>query len=75
VDAKLLVIVENPAQAQQVRSSGVEVLADYPDSLLIRATAAQRKQLEQAGLEVAELPQTPVQLAGTTFDFQHAQEG
>jgi hypothetical protein len=74
VDNKLLVAIEGSTQAQQARASGAAVVAEYPDSLLIRATPVQRQQLEQAGLEVAELPQPPVQLAGTAFHFQHAEE-
>lgn len=70
---RLIITTTSPDDVAQVRSSGVEVLADYPDALLVDATNAQRKRLAEAGLETVEVPATTVQTASARFTFADAQ--
>jgi serine protease AprX len=74
ISAKLLVTLKAPEEAARVRATGVEVLAEYPDTLLVRATAAQKQQLESDKIEAVDLEQPPVQLAGLSFAFPQALE-
>jgi subtilisin family serine protease len=60
-----------PQDAQAVRDSGCEVLAEYPNSLLVRCEDAQYNALRQAGIETAQLRETPIQLSGASFPFAH----
>lgn len=74
MDTKLLVTLRRPEEAQIVRDAGCEILAEYPNSLLVRCTEAQQEALRQAGLEMTELPQETVQISGMSFAFEHALE-
>lgn len=67
--AKLIVTLTRPEDEGRVRETGVEVMADYPDSLLVRADDDQRAALETAGIEATELPEANVRVAGAEFDF------
>ena len=44
------------------------MLADYPDTLLVRATPAERQLLQAQKLEAVELEHPPVQVAGASMD-------
>jgi subtilisin family serine protease len=66
---KLLVSVSTPRQRDAVRDAGVEVLAEYPDALLVRA---ERARLEEAGLPAVPLPDQPVRTASASFAFGDA---
>jgi subtilisin family serine protease len=68
MDEKLLVTVRTAAEAEVVRQTGAEILATYPDSLLVRATVDQRDALGRAGLEAAPLGQPPIQVSGASFN-------
>src|SRR5262247_3515528 len=74
ISSKLLVTLQTPEEAERVRATGAEVLAEYPDTLLVQATTAQKQQLEAEHIELAELEQSPVQLPGVSFTFGHALE-
>lgn len=70
--AKLLITVRSPDEAQIVRESGSEVLAEYPNSMLVRSTEAQQETFVNAGLEITEIPREMVQIGGMAFDFENA---
>src|SRR5262249_14435117 len=59
VSVKLLVTLHTPQDADRVRATGVKVLADYPDTLLVRATPAERQLLQAQKLEAVELEHPP----------------
>ena len=69
---KALVTVHTPQDADKVKNLGCQVLADYPDSLLVRISNDQQQHLQSAGMEVVQLPQPPVQIAGSSFHFADA---
>ncbi|MEO6123291.1 MAG: S8 family serine peptidase [Ilumatobacteraceae bacterium] len=70
---RLIVTTTSPDDIARVRASGASVLADYPDAVLVDATAAQRKQLTDAGLETVAMPTSTVQTASARFTFADAQ--
>lgn len=69
---KLLISIGTPQQARSARSAGVEVLAEYPNALLVRADQEQADRLAGLGLESTPLPDAPVQTASTVFSFEDA---
>ena len=69
---KALVTLEQPEDARRVRETGVDVLAEYPDSLLVRGTDAQVDRLTADGIESTPLPEEPVQVTGASFAFADA---
>jgi serine protease AprX len=70
--SKLLVTLRTPGDRDAVRDTGAEVLAEYPDSLLVATTASQARDLADRGVETAPLPEQPVQTAGASFEFAAA---
>src|SRR6266581_3517338 len=70
--AKLLVTLQHRDDARIVRESGAEVLAEYPDSLLVRGTDEQAQRLTEQGIEATPLPEQRVQVTGTSFAFGDA---
>ncbi|MFB9662387.1 S8 family serine peptidase [Glycomyces mayteni] len=70
--SKLLVTLRTPGDLDAVRDTGVEVLAEYPDTLLVATTAGQARALADRGVETAPLPEQPVQTAGASFAFAAA---
>jgi serine protease AprX len=72
VSTKLLVTLQGQDERQAVRDSGMEVLAEYPDSMLVRGTEEQAQHLSQQGVEAVPLPEEPVQVAGASFEFGDA---
>ncbi|NMO55583.1 S8 family serine peptidase [Actinoplanes sp. TBRC 11911] len=68
----MLVTLLEPEDATAVRGTGVEVLAEYPDSMLVRGTDDQRTALTGRGVEVTTLPDQATQVAGATFAFADA---
>jgi serine protease AprX len=72
VATKLLVTLQRPDEARTVRESGMEVLAEYPDSMLVRGTDEQAQRLLEQGIEADALPEQPVRVAGTSFTFEDA---
>lgn len=69
---KLLVTLQRRDDARIVRESGAEVLAEYPDSLLVRGTDEQAQRLTEQGIEATPLPEQRVQVTGTSFAFSDA---
>jgi len=69
---KLLVTVQDQQEARTVRESGLEVLAEYPDSMLVRGSDEQAQRLTEQGIEAVPLPEQPVEVAGTSFAFEDA---
>lgn len=74
MNTKQLITLRTPDDIRVVREAGCEVLAEYPDSVLARCTDEQHDTLQQANLEMAELPQAPVQISGASFFFADALE-
>ncbi|SDD07406.1 S8 family serine peptidase [Glycomyces harbinensis] len=70
--SKLLVTLRRSDDRDAVRDSGMEILAEYPDSLLVSGTGRQALDLAGRGVETAPLPEQPVQTAGATFAFAAA---
>lgn len=68
----LLVTLQGPEEGAAVRGADVEVLAEYPDSMLVRATEDQALQLAERGIEATPLPDQRVQITGSSFDFDDA---
>nr|WP_296071135.1 S8 family serine peptidase [uncultured Actinoplanes sp.] len=68
----MLVTLLEPDDAAAVRDTGVEVLAEYPDSLLVRATDDQLGALTGRGVETTVLPDRATQVAGASFAFADA---
>lgn len=57
---------------RSVADTGAEVLAEYPDTLLVTGTPRQTRDLAALGLETTPLPEQPVQTAGASFQFAAA---
>src|SRR5919112_715006 len=74
MDRKLLVTIRRPEDAQAVQDAGCEVLVEYPDSLLVRCTEEAQRTLREADVEVVELEQPDIQVAGMSFAFGQALE-
>lgn len=72
MSVKLLVTLQRHDDAQMVRDSGMEVLAEYPDSLLVQGTDEQAQRLTELGVEATPLPEQPVQVTGASFAFEDA---
>ncbi|HEY6595875.1 MAG TPA: S8 family serine peptidase [Asanoa sp.] len=72
MSTKLLVTLQEPGDAATVRDSDVEVLAEYPDSMLVRGTEEQARQLTDRGIETTPIPEQATQVSGSTFDFDDA---
>jgi len=72
VSEKLLVTVSSASDAEEVRATGAEVIAEYPASLLVRAGAAEKAALDERSVEWVTLPEVPVQTAGGRFAFDAA---
>ena len=70
--SRMLVTLRRPDDLDTVRGTGVEVLAEYPDSLLVAGTPGQARDLAARGVETTPLPEQPVQTAGATFAFAAA---
>jgi serine protease AprX len=70
---RLLVTVRDPEETTgAVRDSGVDVLATYPDALLVSASDEQADDLAARGVEAVALPDPPVRVSGTEFAFDAA---
>src|ERR671916_1587682 len=74
MDTKLLVTIRRHADVQAVQDAGCEVLVEYPDSLLVRCTEEAQRTLREADVEVVELEQPDIQVAGMSFAFGQALE-
>jgi len=72
MSVKLLVTLQHRDEARTIRDSGMEVLAEYPDSLLVRGTDEQARRLPELGIEAAPLSEQPVQVTGASFAFEDA---
>jgi serine protease AprX len=70
--ARLLITTRSPDDQARLAESGVRVLAEYPDAVLVDATDAQAESLNNAGTEMVALADTAVQAAGAQFRFEDA---
>jgi hypothetical protein len=72
VAAKYYVTLTKPGDSGLVRQSGCEIVADYPDSLIVRCTEEQAAQLHASGIEMNQAVTPPVRLLGMTFSMADA---
>ncbi|MFF0448929.1 S8 family serine peptidase [Streptomyces sp. NPDC004609] len=71
--SRLIVTVRTDADEAAVRATGVEVLARYPDTMLVRATGEQAAAAGRLDVEVVALEERqPVLAAGNSFVFEDA---
>jgi serine protease AprX len=69
---KSLVPIESAEAEAVVRGTGVEVIARYPDSVLVRGSDEQNRAIEAAGLDVVPIGERPVLVTGNSFAFDDA---
>ena len=69
---KYLITLRSADDATKVRDTNCEVLAEYPDTLLVRCTEEQRQGLERAELEVSPIESPTLKTAGVSFSLQNA---
>lgn len=67
--SRRLVTLRDRGQAGVVRDVGAEVLAEYPDTMLVRCTDAQAARMAEQGIDSAPVEDAPVQVTGTRFAF------
>jgi serine protease AprX len=72
MNKKWMVTIQTGQDAEKVRDSGAEILAEYPNALLVRTTEKQRVGIESAGLELSVVADETVQLTSATFAFASA---
>lgn len=68
----LLLTVQSDDDAAAIRETGIEVLARYPDAILIRGTHEQAQSAERLGMETIPLADRPVVTTGNAFSFADA---
>lgn len=68
----LLLTVQSDDDAAAIRETGIEVLARYPDAILIRGTNEQARSAERLGMETIPLADRPVVTTGNAFSFADA---
>jgi uncharacterized protein (TIGR03437 family) len=71
---KYYVTLSGTSDAEIVRKSGCEILASYPDSLIIRCEHEQAAEFRAAGVELNEMVTGPVRLLGMQFAMEDATE-
>jgi serine protease AprX len=72
MSTRVLVTLLGPDAARAVRESGVEVLAEYPDSMLVNGSDEQLSQLAERGFDTTPVPVRAVQVGGASFEFAAA---
>lgn len=72
MSTKFLVTLNNLEDMTLVENVGCLILAEYPDSLLIRCDDEQRAALEMAGLELTPLPVADIQAPAALFAMESA---
>ncbi|MFG3342271.1 S8 family serine peptidase [Glycomyces sp. NPDC048151] len=70
--SRLLVTLRHTDDRDTALDTGVEILAEYPDQILIEGSPRQARDLASRGLETTPLPEQPVQTAGASFQFAAA---
>lgn len=64
---KYHVTLSRPADSEFVSQSGCQILAEFPDSLIVSCSEEQAAQLRAAGLELNEMVTPSVRLLGLRF--------
>jgi hypothetical protein len=72
MSTRALVTILGGDAGTAVRDSGVEVLAEYPGSMLVDGSDEQLDRLAEHGLDVTPMPARPVQVGGASFPFAAA---
>jgi serine protease AprX len=73
MDTKVLVTLNTPQDAQLVRATGCEILAEYPNSMLVRCDETQLAALRDANIEITIVTEPEVNLLGMSFSMDTAQ--
>jgi serine protease AprX len=68
----LLVTVQSDDEDAAIRETGAEVLAQYPDSMLVRGTDEQTRAVTELGVQATSLAEQPVVTNGNSFAFADA---
>ena len=71
---KYLVTLRSADDASKVRAAKCEILAEYPDTLLVRCNDAQKKRLQKANLEMSAIESPAVTTTGMSFAMSSAVE-
>ena len=69
---KFFVTLSTGDAATIVKGSDCDVLAEYPDTMLVRCEPAQADALRREGLELSEAPTPPLRLSGRSFAMADA---
>jgi serine protease AprX len=69
---RLLVTIQTPEAREAVRTTGVRVLAEYPNAVLVDATSDQADALRATGLETLPIERPPVRTASAEYEFEDA---
>lgn len=69
---KYLVTLSTPGDAAIVDRLAGEIIAEYPDSMIVRCDEAQRDALVSEGIEITEYADSPVRVRGLTFAMSDA---
>ena len=72
--AKLLVTINSSDDVQTAIDAGCEVLAEYPDTILVRCSDQQQAAMVRNGLEVARLDEPIVERTRSRFSVNRALE-
>ena len=72
MNRKLLITTRTLSDEGAARATGAEVLAEYPNAVLVMASDDQADGIRAAGLEAAELPSAPVHTSSAMFSFEAA---
>jgi hypothetical protein len=67
-----MVAIRAPEESQAVRDTGCDVLAEYPQQLLVDCTETQQEALQAAGFEVISLERPAILVSGASFAFDDA---
>src|SRR5262249_25945097 len=69
---RAIVTITKPDQKRLVRASGVEVIGDYTDSLLVRGEKPQLDELRKQQVEIDELEDAPLRTGRAEFSMRDA---
>jgi uncharacterized protein (TIGR03437 family) len=64
---KYYVTLSRPTDSDSVKQSGCQILAEYPDSLIVSCGEEEAAQLRTAGLELNQMVTPPVRVLGLQF--------
>jgi len=72
--AKVFVTINQDDDVTAATDTGCEVLAEYPDAILVRCNDDQQAALVQRGLEIAPVEEPDIEITGHRFNMARAME-